>query len=602
MSTPLNQNTVTYRGLLARYLRPQWRRALPMALLLLVSIGLSLANPQLLRYFIDAITSNTASAQSLFLVGLLFILLALAAQALTVFTTYLSEYVAWTATNQLRIDLVAHCLGLEQAFHKLHTSGELLERIDGDVDTLSLFFSQAVVLLLGNGLLIVGVIASLFYADWRLGLTIGLFALLGGMVMARVRARVVPAAVANREKYAEFFGFLGEQLAGTEDMRANGATGYVMRRYYELLRAWLPVRRRMSMGWYHLWNVSLLTFALGNALALGLGAYLWQVHAISLGTVYLAFYFVNLLSDPIEQIRTQLQEMQQASAGLVRIKELLGIRPAIADGPGQAFPPGALSVEFQDVTFAYHMEQPVLADLTFHLEAGKVLGVLGRTGSGKTTLARLLLRLYDVEQGQILLGGVPLPSAHLRELRQQIGMVTQDIQLFHATVRANLTFFNPAISDERILAVLADLGLMRWYHSLAEGLDTMLGSDGEGLSAGEAQLLAFTRVFLANPGLVILDEASSRLDPATEQLIEQAVSKLLQGRTGIIIAHRLATIQRADEILVLENGRVLEHSTREALAADPGSRFYHLLQTGMEGAPAGQGDGSHFGNQEEVTA
>jgi ABC-type multidrug transport system fused ATPase/permease subunit len=262
------------------------------------------------------------------------------------------------------------------------------------------------------------------------------------------------------------------------------------------------------------------------------------------------------------------------------------------DGPGQAFPGGALSVDFQDVTFAYHAEQPVLADLTFHLEAGKVLGVLGRTGSGKTTLARLLLRLYDVEQGQILLGGVPLRAAHLRELRQHIGMVTQDIQLFHATVRENLTFFNPTIADERILAVLADLGLLKWYNSLEKGLDTMLGSDGEGLSAGEAQLLAFTRVFLANPGLVILDEASSRLDPATELLIERAVSKLLQGRTGIIIAHRLATIQRADEILILENGCVLEHNTRQVLAEDSGSRFSHLLRTGLELVPEKQAAGS----------
>jgi ABC-type multidrug transport system fused ATPase/permease subunit len=165
-------------------------------------------------------------------------------------------------------------------------------------------------------------------------------------------------------------------------------------------------------------------------------------------------------------------------------------------------------------------------------------------------------------------------------------MVTQDVQLFHATVRDNLTFFNRAIPDTNILSVLEDLGLSRWFHSLPEGLNTKLGSDGEGLSAGEAQLLAFTRVFLANPDLVILDEASSRLDPATEQLIERAVSRLLQGRTGIVIAHRLATIQRADEILILEDGRILEYGQRAELAADSTSHFYHLLQTGLEEVPA----------------
>jgi len=164
-------------------------------------------------------------------------------------------------------------------------------------------------------------------------------------------------------------------------------------------------------------------------------------------------------------------------------------------------------------------------------------------------------------------------------LRQKVGMVTQDVQLFHATVRDNLTFFNRDIADQQILAVLDDLELSAWYRSLPNGLDTELGSDGEGLSAGEAQLLAFTRVFLANPGLVILDEASSRLDPATEHLIERAVSKLLQGRTGIIIAHRLGTLSRADEILILEDGHLLEHNSREILAGDSSTRFYKLLQT-----------------------
>lgn len=582
MSTVLNKTEVTYHSLLVTYLKPQWKLALPMTLLLLLGIGLQLVNPQLLRYFIDAITGNSANVQVLLLVGLLFIAIALSTQAIAVFTTYLGEYLAWTATNQLRADLVAHCLRLEQAFHKVHTPGEMIERIDGDVDTLSLFFSQAVVSLFGNSLLIVGIIASLFYADWRVGLAIGLFALLGVMVLSKIRARTVLYAVEQRKKDAEFFGFLGEQLAGTEDMRANGATAYVLRRFHELLRPVWRARMRVSMGWYHMWNVTLLTFALGNTLALGLSAYLWQHGGISLGTVYLIFYFTNLLNDPIEQIRNQLQQLQQASGGVVRVRQLLQVQPTIVDGPGQTFPRGALSVEFQNVTFSYHEGQPVLSDLAFRLEAGKVLGVLGRTGSGKTTLARLLLRLYDIDQGRITLGGVELHQTSLRDLRQHIGMVTQDIQLFHATVRDNLTFFNPAISDARIRDVLDDLGLAGWYHALEHGLDTVLGSDGEGLSAGEAQLLAFARVFLADPGLVILDEASSRLDPVTEQLIERAVSKLLQGRTGIIIAHRLATVQRADEILVLENGRVLEHNARHVLAEDRDSRFYHLLQTGLE--------------------
>jgi ABC-type multidrug transport system fused ATPase/permease subunit len=224
----------------------------------------------------------------------------------------------------------------------------------------------------------------------------------------------------------------------------------------------------------------------------------------------------------------------------------------------------------------------VLHDISFRIAAGRTLGILGRTGSGKTTLTRLLFRLYDVTGGAIRLGGIDIRDVRLDSLRRQVGMVTLEVQLFHATVRENLTFFDASISDERILQVLEELELLPWYQALPDGLDTVLAAGGGGLSAGEAQVLAFTRVFLRDPGLVILDEASSRLDPATERLIERAVDRLLADRTGIIIAHRLATVLRADDILILEDGRIREYGEREALRGDPQSRFAELLRTGME--------------------
>ncbi|HET7640841.1 MAG TPA: ATP-binding cassette domain-containing protein, partial [Ktedonobacteraceae bacterium] len=188
--------------------------------------------------------------------------------------------------------------------------------------------------------------------------------------------------------------------------------------------------------------------------------------------------------------------------------------------------------------------------------------------------------------GEVCVGGVPIHTAHLSELRQRVGIVTQDVQLFQATVRDNLTFFNASIPDTRILEAVERVGLTSWYRTLPHGLDSQLGADGEGLSAGEAQLLAFTRVFLSNPGLVILDEASSRLDPATERLIEQAMDALFVGRTVLVIAHRLATVRRVDDILIIEAGRVCEYAPRADLARDPTSRFYRLLQSGLEEVPA----------------
>lgn len=577
MGLPLKK----YTDLLVNYLKPQWRKTLLMVVLLLVSVGLQLVNPLILRYFIDTALSSRAAA-SLTLVALLFIGIALTNQAVSILATYISENVAWTATNMLRTDLVAHCLSLDMAFHKAHTSGELIERIDGDVNTLSNFFSQFVVHLLSNLILLIGVLFLLFGINWRVGLAVSAFALTALFILIAIRSRAVPRWIAERQMSANFYGFLGEQLAGTEDIRANGATHYVMRRFHQLLHNWYPISRKASLAAYAMGMTTITVFAIGNALAFALGAYLWSTGTITIGTVYLIFYYTSLLTQPIEQIRTQLQDLQRAGASIQRVGELLQIKPSIVDGIGTPLPTGALSVEFSNVSFGYVEDNTVLHDLTFHLQPGKMLGVLGRTGSGKTTLARLLLRLYDYQEGEIYLGHVPLRSLALHTLRQRIGMVTQDVQLFRASVRDNLTFFNRAITDARIIEVLDDLGLAKWYRSLPKGLDTELGSDGEGLSAGEAQLLAFTRVFLANPGLVILDEASSRLDPATEHLIERAVSKLLMGRTAIVIAHRLGTIQRADEILILDDGHILEHSSREELAGDVTSRFYHLLQTGLE--------------------
>jgi ABC-type multidrug transport system fused ATPase/permease subunit len=222
----------------------------------------------------------------------------------------------------------------------------------------------------------------------------------------------------------------------------------------------------------------------------------------------------------------------------------------------------------------------VLRDVSFELQPGRLLGLLGRTGSGKTTLTRLLFRLYDVDEGSIRLGGHALDELSVPALRQGVGMVTQDVQIFRASVRENLALFDVDVSDARIVAAIESLDLGDWYRALPEGLDTQIAPGG--LSAGESQLLAFARVFLRNPGLVLLDEPSSRLDPATERRIDHAVRQLLRGRTGIIIAHHLATVQRVDEILILEEGRVLEQGERQALLADRDSRFSQLLALGLE--------------------
>ncbi len=241
---------------------------------------------------------------------------------------------------------------------------------------------------------------------------------------------------------------------------------------------------------------------------------------------------------------------------------------------------GPLALTFNNISVRYtDADEFVLRDVTFTLPAGETLGLLGRTGSGKTTLTRLLLRLVDPTVGMIKLGenGVEIRDLPLRELRRHVGMVTQEVQLFHATVRDNLTFFDETITDETLWDVAEQLGLADWLRALPARLDTLLGAGGQGLSAGQAQLVAFLRIGLQDPGLVILDEPSSRLDPLTERLLDRAIGRLLTGRTGIIIAHRLETVARVDKILVLADGRIVEFGERAVLMAEKASHYAGLL-------------------------
>ena len=566
-----------YWRTLALYLRPQWPRMVLLTGILFGTIGVRIVAPLVASRFIDQATAG-GTLRTLVSLALLTMLLALLGQGMVVAETYIAENVSWTATNALRVDLVAHLLRLDASFHNARTAGELIERVDGDVATLARFFSRFVVNVLGNGLLILGIVSLLLGVDWRIGLGLGLFVVLALVAMLRIRAVATPAWAAERQASADFYGFLGEHLAGLEDIRSSGAGAFVLRRCAEVMRVWLAATLNAQMKGYALIAASQGLFALGTVVAFALSAILFRSGTLTIGTVYLIFQYTAMLRQPTEQIRNEVQDLQQADASLGRIEALLGTVPRLVDGPGDALPPGPLAVEFDGVSFGYGDGPPVLREITVRLEPGRVLGVVGRTGSGKTTLTRLLPRFYDPAVGVVRLGGVDLRTVSLAAVRSRIGLVTQEVHLFDASVRDNLTLFDDSVPDDRIRDVLETLGLGDWLRALPHGLDTPLGAGDAGLSAGQAQVLACARIFLRDPDVVILDEASSRLDPATERLVHTALARLLDGRTGIIVAHRLATIAFADDILVLEEGRVREYGPRLALAADPDSRFAGLLR------------------------
>jgi ABC-type multidrug transport system fused ATPase/permease subunit len=265
-----------------------------------------------------------------------------------------------------------------------------------------------------------------------------------------------------------------------------------------------------------------------------------------------------------------------------RIKELLERESNIKEVELPRPLNSPVRIDLESVCFEYEAGETVLEDLSLSLKPGQCLGVIGRTGSGKTTLARLLIRLYDVQKGEIYLNDISIKSFSLKSLRKKIAYVTQDVQLFSGTIRDNLTFFNKDISDQMLTEAITAMGMDEWFSKYTDGLDTRIGTGGVGLSAGESQLLTFVRLFLTNPDVIILDEVSSRLDPETERQLQKTIERLLRNRIGIIIAHKLWTLEQVEDILVLEKGKVLEYGKRAMLLNDENSRLSQLMAIGAE--------------------
>ncbi len=569
----------SYRATLTTYLRPLRGKVATLAVTLLASIGLQLYVPQLLARFIDEAITESAAVSALIAIGIAYLIAGLINQVLDAISSYLGTDVGWIATNRLREDLSRHLLALDMGYHNDTTPGEMIERVDGDVTAVSDFISRFLVRLLGAAVLLGGVLVVSWLTDFRMGLALTLYVIGVLALLWSLRNLPIKAAEEEREVSANLYGFIEERLAGIEDIRSLGAGRFTMARFVPVMENYF---RRTTHAWRKrviVWVTANTVFWAGDALALAVGTWLVLRGAVTVGAAFLLLQYVQLVRRPIEQVTQELQQLQKAAGGLIRIDQLRKLESSLQHG-NQPAGSGPLSVEFDDVSFAYE-DRLVLDRVSFRLEAGTVLGLLGRTGGGKTTITRLISHLYEPTSGVVRLGGKDLQALDPLSLRGALGVVTQDVQLFRATVRDNLTLFGSAGNDE-ILATLDRAGLGEWVRSIE--LDTELGAGGQGLSAGEQQLLAFARVFLQNPGVVILDEPSSRLDPATESLLATATQRLFAGRTVIIVAHRLETVRTADQIMVVDAGQVVEHGRREELALDPLSRYSQLLALG--GSPA----------------
>ena len=581
----MSKPTSRWRAL-AALLRPDAARWGWVGALVGLSSACALAGPLVVRKIVDEARSGATTNQIIRLAAL-FLAIAVAAQLLTVAFTWFATVTAWHTTNEIRMRLAAHVLGLDHEFHRKHTPGELIQRVDGDVTSVSDFLGQVVPRALGALAMVAGMILVLAVVDWRLAAGAVIYVALAASLIVRLRHRAVGEASDEMGAYAKLYGGIEERLTAAEDLRANGAGAHAMWRFMGESAGALNSAVKRESAFLRLWWAVQGSVGVGASVSLVSGALLVNSNAISLGTAFLMFQYVLLLERPLEDVVHQLETVQKANGAMVRVIDLLAIQPAISDHGTISPAAGPLSVAFDAVSFQYDdgaesenaSDEQVLRDITLTIAPGRSIGVVGRTGSGKTTLSRLVLRLIEATNGELRLGGVPIGDIPMAELRRRVAMIPQEVELFSGSVRDNVTLFDPIPTDEQVATALRLAGLETL---VTGGIHRDLGAGGTGLSAGEAQLLALARVWVRDPDLVVLDEATSRTDPETEARLEAAVADLIRGRTTLIIAHRLSTLRHVDEIVVIDHGTIVEHGDRDALVADNNSRFHHLLDLALE--------------------
>ncbi len=563
---------------LGALLRPDAWRWAGLGVLVTISSALLIAGPLVVRRIVDDAAAGTTSSQIVRL-ALVFLAIAIVTQLLAVIVVRSATIAAWRTTNELRLTMTRHVLGLDHEFHRTHTPGELIQRVDGDITSVSDFLSTVVTKAAGATMLIGGIIVVLTVLDWRLGLGMALYVGLALAVVVRSRHRAIYESSDEMGALGRLYGGIEERLTAAEDLRANGAADHVAWRFVEDSEEALTSAVRRERSFLIMWWFVQGAVAAGWIIALVLGAVLVAAGTISIGTAFLLFQYVLLIARPLEEVVHELETVQKANGAMVRVADLLAVEPTVLDAGDTSPSPGPLAIDIDAVHFDYGDDRPVLRDATIRIDAGRSVGIVGRTGSGKTTFSRLVLRLVEPTSGVVSLGGVPIADIPLVELRRRVALVPQEVELFAGTVRDNVTLFDDEPTDAAVVDALRGVGL----GALADaGIDRPLGAAGSGLSAGEAQLLALARVWLRDPDLLVLDEATARVDPETERRLEAAVVELMRGRTTLVIAHRLSTLRSVDEIIVFDHGLVVEHGERADLVGDDDSRFAQLLTISLD--------------------
>jgi ABC-type multidrug transport system fused ATPase/permease subunit len=587
---------------LTRYLRGRWARV---GVLAVVGIVSAAAPVSALLVVQDAINNGMSKHDEHRLAMDVLLYLAINALAWVLQTTLVRGLarVGQDVVLGLREDLFDHLTQLSLRYFSQQKAGWIISRLTSDVDALSDVLSQGLTTLVVNTLTLVAAVIGLFVLDWRLGL-VALVILPPTLVLSRgFQVRSHAAFLRVRETISSMTAQIAESVAGMAVIQAFNRERAFLDEFDKA--NWANRGTNTSAQYLNSLFFPGIEFlgAIAMVAVLWVGGHLVGAGSLQIGTLVSAVFVLNLVFQPLQELSDLYGQVQSAGAAMEKISSVLDTEPEIRDAPGaQRLPSIEGDLHIDHVTFSYGRD-PVLHAIDIHVAAGGCLALVGESGGGKSTTAKLVGRFYDPDDGAVRVDGRDLREVELRAYRRQLGVVLQDPFLFAGTIADNIRFAQPEATDEQVADVAHAVGVDRIARRFEHGLLHEVREGGAGLSAGERQLISIARALLADPRILILDEATSNIDRPTEILIEQALDRLLRGRTSIIIAHRLATVRRADEILVLEHGRIAQRGTFDALLAAPGP--FRDLATQLQGAEDLQSapvDGSRLSSSASVAS